>query len=100
MSEWTDAVVDDNQELTKFDGDEVIITVASVDYAVQAFWEAISLEGGEQGGQRISVATVDLPTGFSQGATVTYDSTTYTAVRREPDGHGFEIITLTDESTL
>lgn len=94
MGVWADEVQGDIARLTAEDGEQVRITTATVTVTVNAFWEALSLSGGEQAGQRMWVATDDLPSDFTQGDTLTYDGTTYTVTHRDPDGHGMERVTL------
>lgn len=97
MGIWAD-IDADLPDLFDGDGEQIAITTGGTVYYVKAFWRALSLEGGEQGGQAFYCSTDDLPSGFAQGDTVSYASTTYTVTHRQPDGHGIERVVLWDES--
>lgn len=79
------------------DGESFTITTASGAYNVVGFWDGLSLEQGEQGGPAFYCAASELPAGFTQGDTVTYDGTAYTVTHRQPDGHGIERVILWNE---
>lgn len=79
------------------DGEQLTIITASGTYGVIGFWDGLSLEEGEQGGERAWVAAADLPSDFTQGDTLSYEGVTYTVSHRAPDGHGMEALTLWGE---
>lgn len=94
MGVWVDEIEPDMAILAGEDGETVTITTATVTRSVRAFWESLSLAGGEQAGEQMWVAATDLPADFTQGNIITYEQTAYTVTHREPDGHGMERITL------
>lgn len=93
MGLWQDMQAD-SLSLFEDDGETVEITSGGRGHFVRVFWQALSLDGGELGGPRFYVVTDDLPSSFTQGDTVTYDSVSYEVTHRNPDGHGLELVTL------
>ena len=90
--------------MLKLDGVDVRLTAAAGNPEVKrAFWDGNSLEAGERGGPAITIPLADLPDNFEQGAKVRYpiiDGTNYTVTHKAPDGHGWVLLTLQNESSL
>lgn len=93
MGVFTDEIAADFADWIREDGDEVTVVSATQRVPVQAFWKGLSLRG-EQDGPEMVVVTEDLPSDFTQGNSVIYDSATYTVTHRQPHGHGTERISL------
>lgn len=95
MALWTDEIEDDPALLMQEDGEQIKVVTSAGTFYPYVFWQSLSLEG-EQGGPRFTIASADIPSGFTQGNTVTRNGKDYVVTHRDPDGHGLEVVTLND----